>query len=174
MAYASIGSAAMPHHRTALSEFIRQSRVDRGTWRRDRKRRPRSRTRVMSHKLTTYFDPSVPSSHGRSGARSVGEGTGSGPVTRELLAGVWSALSRESIDFHAPIYPWFMAVYADLFYTKSLITLELHGFGQFFSSKRPSVFERVGLLSLLAGRLRQGAGRSGDDRIDAFYYTAYL
>ena len=129
---------------------------------------------LVSHKLTTYFDPSVLSSHGRSGARSVGEGTGSGPVTRELLAGVWSALSLKSIDFHAPIYPWFMAVYADLFYTKSLITLELRGFGQFFSSKRPSVFERVGLLSLLAGRLRQGAGRSGDGRIDAFDYTTYF
>ena len=77
----------------------------------------------MSHKLITYFDPSVPSSHGRSGARSVAESTGSGPVARGRLAGVWSALSRKSIDFRAPIYPRFMAVYANLFYTKSLIIL---------------------------------------------------
>ena len=91
--------------------------------------------RVMSHKLITYFDASIPSCPGRSGARSVGEGTASVPVPCGRPTWVWPA-------HLLPIYRHlrrhvlrFTAVYALLFYTKILNLLELLSFYPLFSSK---------------------------------------
>ena len=91
--------------------------------------------RVMSHKLITYFDASIPSCAGRSGARSVGEGAATVPVACGRPTGVWPA-------HLLPIYRYlhrhvlrFTAVYAHLFYTKLLISLKLLSFDPLFSSK---------------------------------------
>ena len=86
-------------------------------------------TRIVSQKLVAYFSTPIPSCPGRSGARSLGEGTASAPVACGRSAAALSAHFCRSIDFRAPIYPRFMTVYADLFYTKLLNLLELCEFG---------------------------------------------
>ena len=117
--------------------------------------------RVMSHKLATYFDASLPSCPGRSGAPSEWEGTGSVPVARGRPTGALWALSGQCIDFRGGFYPRFMAVYARLFLLKLLNLCELRELAWFFSSKRTWVFQRERHLSLFAGRLRRCAGRAG-------------
>ena len=128
----------------------------------------------VSHKLTTYLDASIPSCSWLGGSPSVGEETGGTPVVRWRSAGFWSALLQASIECRATIYPRFMPVYADLFYDKCLILLHLHGFGQFFSSKWPVALQHGRLPAIAAGWCRQGSCRSGNVKIDAFYYDGNL
>jgi len=70
--------------------------------------------RGMSHKFVTHFDASIPAGPVRRGP-STGRGGAEGDaVVRRRPAGVWRAISRQSIDCPAPFIPglWpFMAIY---------------------------------------------------------------
>ena len=128
----------------------------------------------MSHKLITYFDAPIPSWPGRSGARSVGEGAASVPVACGRPTGVWSA-------YLLPIYRHlrrhvlrFTAVYANLFYTKLLILLELLSLDPWFGVNC-HLFLQCGRRPAVApARHRQGGGRPRAARLEAFYYTTNI
>ena len=81
--------------------------------------------KVMSHKLITHFDASIPACPEHRGPSTLRGGAEGAPAACRRTTGVWRALLRQSIDSRALINPRFMAVYADLFYTKSLFSLEL-------------------------------------------------
>ena len=146
---------------------------------RDRRRRPPCRShsirwQVMSQNLITYFDASILSCPGLSGARSVGEGAGSVPVACGRPTGVRSA-------HLLPIYRYlrghlirFTAVYAHLFYAKLLTLMELFSFDPLFSSKWPSVLQRSRRPAFAQAPHRQGAGRPREAKHATFYYATNL
>ena len=128
----------------------------------------------MSHKLITYFDASIPSCPARSGAHSVGEGAGSVPVACGRRTGVLPAHLLPIYRYLRRHVPRFTAVYAYLFYTKSLIVFELLLFDLLFSSKLPSVLRRGRRPAVVPARHRQGGGRPRDAKLEAFYYTTNI
>ena len=123
----------------------------------------------MSHKLITYYDASIPSCPGRSGARSVGEGAESVPVACGRPTGVCSAHLLPIYRYFRRHVRRFTAVYAHLFYTKLLILFELLLLDPLFSSKLPSVLRRGRRPAVVPARHRQGAGRRRDAKPEAFY-----
>ena len=75
--------------------------------------------RSVSQKFMAYFSVSIPSFPGHSGARSVGEGTGSVRVVPGARQGSGLLIYCQSIDFRAAVYPglWlFMPIYFILSY----------------------------------------------------------
>ena len=79
----------------------------------------------MSHKLKTYFDASIPAGPEHRGPSTLRGGAEGAPAVCRRPAGFRWALLRQPIDSRAAINPRFMAVYTDLFSTKSLFSLEL-------------------------------------------------
>jgi len=86
--------------------------------------RIRCADRIVSHKLVTYFDASIPSC-----ARAVDRRV---PVVRRLPAGVWSGFLLPIYLIFAPPFLRLTAVYAHLFEAMALNLLALREFAPFF------------------------------------------
>ena len=124
--------------------------------------------RIMSQKLVTYFEASIPSCSTPGGSLFRRQATASVPVLRARPAGARSPLVRKPIGFRASIYPRFIAVYAGLFYTKCLTSLELWRFDPFFRVNGRLSSSTAGFRQVLPGGIDRAQGGRGTTKSTRF------
>ena len=131
----------------------------------------------MSHKWITYFEAAIPSCPGRSGARSVGGGKGVFQWPADAGQRPGRLVYCQSIDICRYLRRHVFRstpVYAHLFYTKLLNSLELLSFDPLFSGKSPSVLQRGRRPAVAPARHRQGGGRPRGAKFEAFYCGTHM